>query len=563
MRVPRRFMRGNNAFATSYAGPDGEPIHNLDTGRLHMQRGGVPGGDVMARLSDVQALEALIVPATFGSRVLAAAAAVPVVVAWLSIGGFGAIGDGGHGIYKRVADTGTLEAWQFRSNANTVRWELVDERANLLQFGCKRDASADASPGIRAGVKYSAGRPLLGPMGQFLMGSAIDETVPMHVYGIGTGAGPGEASQSNSNCTQFLCNFANPSAFIARSIYPSIFRDFQVNVMPAFRSPTGGAAIQLIGTGANMANARVENVAFNEFHRGIYMLDASWHIVRGCYFGNWVADAIYSASTGIESGAGHITNNYFFGKATAAQTSCINLRHGYTIVAQNEIVGAQYGVKVEIANHAAGFLKIVDNTIEESFYNGVYVASVDPDPGLGAGAMFDISGNEFSNLYTGASYLGAINILERPGGGVWLTDFSICRNTTRSLCAAGASHIRVSAGQNGIISENVLQEMGGNNPNGIVVNGVGTNASLGANIQVLDTTFLGSFGTKFIFKAATVTWRQLMPMTTAEINAIAARDGSIAYAGDGQSDGSGNRVLTAGGVGTLALRRASIWSVMI
>lgn len=182
-----------------------------------------------------------------------------------------------------------------------------------------------------------------------------------------------------------------------------------------------------------------------------------------------------------------------------------DLAAGYWVIHHNWIVGAQYGVKIEIANHPAGEICVHNNTIEEQGYYGIYAASVDASPTTGAASRFNFSDNEFSNLYTGSTYVGAIYLVERVDGNVWLTDLAVCRNTTRSNSGAGGAHMRISAGQNITISENILEELGPGAPYGIYVHGVVTNASLGSNIQVLDTTFQGTFTAKFILKPGVVT----------------------------------------------------------
>lgn len=61
----------------------------------------------------------------FDTRAEAQAATIPIGVDTLTLNGYSTTGDSPAANYKSVADTGTLEAWQFRSNGNTRRWQLV------------------------------------------------------------------------------------------------------------------------------------------------------------------------------------------------------------------------------------------------------------------------------------------------------------------------------------------------------------------------------------------------------------------------------------------------------
>jgi hypothetical protein len=75
----------------------------------------------------------------------ATGATIDSAVKMLFLGGYYSLGDGGHALYKKVTEDGSaLKPWQFRSNANTVRWELVADPAegvNTRQLGAKHDAN--------------------------------------------------------------------------------------------------------------------------------------------------------------------------------------------------------------------------------------------------------------------------------------------------------------------------------------------------------------------------------------------------------------------------------------
>lgn len=89
------------------------------------------------RRATVQQLMDFVAP-RYATRAAAIAASINPNVQTIILNGYHTEGDKGAGaVYRSVADTGTLRAWQFRSNANSRRWELVANVANQWLFGAR------------------------------------------------------------------------------------------------------------------------------------------------------------------------------------------------------------------------------------------------------------------------------------------------------------------------------------------------------------------------------------------------------------------------------------------
>lgn len=56
-RQPRQIARGTTAEVAAYTGPNGEPVFNVDTKRIHVQDGATPGGHPAATLAEHTALD--------------------------------------------------------------------------------------------------------------------------------------------------------------------------------------------------------------------------------------------------------------------------------------------------------------------------------------------------------------------------------------------------------------------------------------------------------------------------------------------------------------------------
>ncbi|WP_250847200.1 glycoside hydrolase family 55 protein [Aquisphaera insulae] len=428
---------------------------------------------------------------------------------------------------------------------------------NVRDFGAVGDGSADDAPAIRAALKVAGGRTVFLPVGRYRVTSGFRSDVPVSIRGEGNGAGPGSGAQANDHCTLIYCDFAAGHLFDVESMHPSLFRDFQVNVAPARRPMAAGAAIFLHPPGtATVANYQVENVAINHFHTGISAIRPAWGTVRGCYFGDWVDDAIsLTTDMRIEGSGGHVRNNYFFGQTEGAtQRSCIHLGCGYVHIAENEILGARHGVHAAIAHNPAGYIRIFQNTIEEQAEAGVHVESVKDEQTT----MMAICDNEFSALTNGPTYAASVRIAANGDPAVnFIQDLLICRNITRHVLGAGGCHYRIGNGRNVKLADNLLEELGRNQPVGIQV---GANAGGGDNglmppIVVADNQFLGTFRRRYVLApAGTVIVRESQGCPHALLPDHAA-DGSEVFC----PDGTPASPVMPGGTGCFARRLGGAW----
>lgn len=441
----------------------------------------------------------------------------------------------------------------------TVSAKLQDV-INVRDFGAVGNGSTDDTAAIQAAVNAANGNTIFCPSGQYRVTAPITASASINIQGVGNGAGPGAAEQSNTQVTQFLLDYANPSCFVVTTNKPCLFRDFQINVNPTWRTAGAGRGISvsgLSGTGTN-ANTKIENVAFNWLHTGIYAFKPSWWTIRGCYFGNWTSDAIFSETDGsAEASLGFVKNNYIFGEPDLTQRSCIYIKNGYAIISENEILGAQYGIQVQNANYPSGFIKIINNTIEENGYGGVYVNANDANDVT----MIDISGNEFSSVTTASTYLASVHFADGPAR-QWLQDATICRNISRHFGAVALGYYRIGAGQNVLIADNVSENIGASSVGyGIVISGTGSNAALAAQIAVLDNLFKGSFTSRYALNALSGTGtilRDFVAMTVAQAPGNAA-NGSEIYTSDGRSTSTSDFTLIGGGTGAKAIRQRGAW----
>lgn len=501
----------------------------------------------------------------YNSRDFAVTEGVAIGIDFIWLAGWQAVGDSPATVYKKLGGAPSpIELWQFQS-FDGAWWEFVNQgEVWIEQLGAKSDLSVDATPNIQACVDFTSGGPIRAGVGQFLINSAISSLIPVNIRGSGTGAGPGSAAQSNDNCTQFLLNYADPTCFLITSNQPSIFKDFQINVNPPFRIVgRGGAGINISAPattpGGTCANCRIDNVAFDWVSIGVYMFKPSWHVIENCYFNDWYYDAIQSITeTGTEGGTGQIVHNYFFGENSSLQRSVIYLGNGYAVIQNNEILGAQIGIQISIANYNAGYVRALDNTIEEQGIAGIFISVAAVGFTL---ALVELSRNEFAQLSSSVigTYASAIAIAENSTP--WITEANIKDNQTY-LGGASVTHYNIQSGSMLSFNGNKAYNYSGNAHNAFSIAGTTTNGGLTSPIECLDNVAIpAQFSNTYILaNNSIVLWRDLHPIPTASLPTFCA-DGSQGFASDGKATNpsAGNYTLIGGGNGTPAFRRASAW----
>lgn len=420
---------------------------------------------------------------------------------------------------------------------------------NVKSYGAKGDASNDDTAAIQAAVTAAAGAPVFFPVGQYKITAAITSSNPVHIVGVGNGAGPGAAAQSDSNVTQILLTSSTENAFTITSVYPSIFRNLQINVAVANR-PHSGIGISLIGTGTTtVANYKIENVGFTNVGTGVRVMRPAWGSISGCYFDGWAANAIYlETSSGVEGSGGHIVNNFFFGTLSTT-TPPIYSEVGYTVVDRNEILGGSQGVHFNYKNNDAGFTKITNNTIENFAGAGIRISRGDTTT---LASMVMIQNNEFSEVSSTAS--SSITIVENTTTPIWVKDILIQGNISRNVMKSGARHIWVMAGENVQISGNIITELGSNNPYGIQITGASINTGLAAPFQVLDNIITGTTSKYNIATNPSVTLRDFQGVAFASLPANVG-NGSEVYC----TDGTFANPVAGGGTGCIAKRLNGAW----
>lgn len=429
---------------------------------------------------------------------------------------------------------------------------------NATEFdGISADGSEDVSSAVSALLARAAGDKIYFPKGIFRFDQPVSCSGVINIEGAGNGAGPGLITRQNA--TVFVANFPNPVLLKSTSLFPSHVTKVQFTVDVRYDDVESGHALSLEGDVGNQNNSEIMHCAFDGFLTPVFMLRPSYPRIVHNYFQNWKMDAIEMYTDGTREGsAGFIRNNHFFGSTT--QRSCLRSNCGYLIFAENETLGGQWGVDVDVSKYPAGFVKIINNTIENQKYGGVRGNASDTQNS----AMWDVSHNEFSNASFPDDYQSSILIGDSAGRN-WIDDIQIALNTMRHSGNPDLGYVRVAAGRGIKVFGNTLENIGPvAHDFGIVIDSISGGGFGDHTPEVSDNTFLGSFNARYAFSAARpVRLRDMDPMAYARIPTNCA-SGSQVMVSDGRATNwaAQNLTLTAGGTsgGALAIRNASIWT---
>ena len=220
----------------------------------------------------VAASSSFLTIAALRANTIPRATAAPVHVS-----GYYALNDGGGGTFVcDPADTTTIDnAGTTLIDAIGQRWHRdVESEIDALWFGLKGDLSTDCSAQFASLLVWAAGNPIYFPAGQYRFNSATNYTGAVNIRGAGNGGGPGISS--DTNCTQFMLYGAATGFLSVTSNYPSLFRDFQINVDPGSRPQTSGFGLMVSrpsgSPGSANMNTRFEKLAFDHVSQPIKLL---------------------------------------------------------------------------------------------------------------------------------------------------------------------------------------------------------------------------------------------------------------------------------------------------
>jgi len=479
---------------------------------------------------------------------------VPSNVNAIRTSGYYAAGDGGGALYERLGSAPTYEYFQ---SADGAYWGYCFENEiNVKQWGMKSDLSADCASLMSSVLTYAAGRPVYIPVGQFRFNSGVTYTGIVNLRGAGNGCGPGPAAISNTNCSQLVAYFTSGNLLSITSNYPSILRDFQINVALANRPQTTGSCGIIVSgpVGSTNANSQIVGVGFSNVDIPIKFTRTTQPHVERCYMDGWGLAGIYiDTSATIEGNGGTIAHNFMFGPASVSgsQGPAIYSQVGYIDAHDNLCTGGAGFLNVDATTYPAGGIKCHHNVIEDYRLYGVRIGSSDGN----LISMVQIDHNEFSNVAYFTNVIAAILVADYNAGTAYLTDCIIDHNVIRSQMAAGTTYINVGSGTNVVVSHNQCSNVGAAINIGIAVDGT----ALLAPVLVSGNTFDGSVTAPYSLKNISVLRDTNFAFTFATVPTCG--NGSEIYVSDGRLTNSAafNLTLRNGGTGCIAWRMSGQW----
>lgn len=478
--------------------------------------------------------------------------------------GFGTPGDGGLALYRwsdgncpspddgAQVQPGVAGCWTA---------DFAGVLAQIQVWGGMADDGVDDAPAIVAATKYLNGRQLYFPRGGYHLCTEVASTVPVSILGDGSGAGPGTVNP----ITKFEICGANNNGFNITTRSPSRFEGFWItSTVP--QAP-GYAGIKIQSADGYAARTSFRDVAFGSasynggptLYDAVRMVEPNYPDFDRIYCQGWQDSCLNFTTTSTNEGSGgFIHHSYFFGNPyNGSQGPAIYSEVGYTFIHHNQLLAGTNTVHFCIKNYSAGDIDISHNTIENSHLRGVFIESCDGK----AANMVHITDNEFANYDFAANMVAHIQLGEYlPGGGgvKWLKNVTVNGNILRSNLPAGAKYIWLGAGGNMVVANNVIEDLGTNNPFGVQVTGSATNNSLAQPILVRDNMIGGTTNRLAGNAAAPPVFVDLSGAFTVGTLPPYAAGGSTIAVGDGNP---ATNPCTGGNItgGALAIFQQSQW----
>lgn len=328
--------------------------------------------------------------------------------------------------------------------------KLDDYAVSVLDFAAAsgvtpaslRACSGDAIPAFQAAadkVCSRGGGQILLPKGFYCPGATGEITVSCPISWLGEGRG------ANAGANYFggtLVRMANPTGnlFTVKSRGGARFRDFTIDGYGVTNGKTAGAAISISGD-AVTDYASGSEIAGMTFGGGL------WDAIRAPASMNWSifnnnivdfrhigVDLSCEGGSNPDGSTGHLTvgpNNLIWAFNTAA-TAAAGVRYqcgGDVRVLGNKILGAQFGVWVNLTRGPTGTLTISSNSIEQQAVNQIRAERASGAAPTATFGNLQINGNQLSILeldYIKANFQGAIALVD--GSSPWLTNVTISDN---------------------------------------------------------------------------------------------------------------------------------------
>jgi hypothetical protein len=384
-----------------------------------------------------------------------------------------------------------------RARINVLDYIPTNLHEDILDY----TSAADVSSYIQDAIEAANGRVVYCPAGRYVIGAAITHTQNatagsdtvsgiINLEGDGHGMGPGAATTAQRFVTRFLITFNTGDVITADTNYPCSIKGIQFNTFSAPR--TSGSTIKITGPSGSTNNGSiVEECGFTGCYQSIQWQRCTMPTTRTNYFVSWKQNAVNILTTaGIEGSGGNIVGNTFFGTSgSTTQNSCILLQTGYTYINNNLILGANFGIQVNITAHPAGSIHIFDNFIENQAARGITLGSGDGN----ASSMVKIMRNEFSNYNFVTNWVASIVIQDYSSGTDWIDDIEIANNIHRHSLDVNHRFIWIQSGRMISIHDEQFENLGtGSQTIGIDLNTFAT-AALKAPCFISNCQFRGAF----------------------------------------------------------------------
>ena len=383
------------------------------------------------------------------------------------------------------------------------------------------------------------------PPGLYKVSSAITISRGCMLIGSGTGSGSGSG---NTGGTVIRTSSATADVFEVTGVEAVIFRDFWTD---ASVTRTAGAGIKFTGSGTSTNNrSRIYNVSMRNHFYGIHVLRAQGLVIDSCWLQDFAAIGIYfEQDDATDDGDNVVTNCVIWDLNLGTTQAGIRYDKGGTLtIAQNKILGTDYGIRLILDAGPTGTMIIQGNSLEEQDIIGILVEQATLTVEY---AYLLIQGNQLQQTTNPVSLQSAISIVSSADADPWIAYVTIADNVIAWGSSRAFNLISVQDGEFVIVANNILTALGNAGPGGITVGGSALDVKIFDNVWTGIPTGIYSSG----LTSTTVLKETLQGIAYASVGGWG--NGSEIYVTDGQDNNQA--VLTSGGVGITTKRENGVW----
>jgi hypothetical protein len=440
---------------------DGDGAYNANGNRIEDLADPVDDQDAVTK-AWVAAQTVSAITSTYATRAVAAATAIPLILSFLTVGGYASIGDSPVVGYKRISTPSPAKARHFQDALGNW-WEITEKKVDPRSLGFATGGTAAANAtALQDALDFA--EEVIQPAG-FYFSNPV--TITRELTWRGPGKDVSGIVTGTANADLITVNTASNASVTIEG--------FQLQAHTTFT--TGGAGIAVTSSsGGGNGRMNLEGLYIRGgFYRCIDLRNAFAWTIRGCHIHQGYNANIAIANALLpDAGDNVIEGNWFWTDnpltfAHIAMFTSAGLR-----VLNNKFNDGQVGVYIAPTNLVGtGIVQIIGNSFEWMTNSVIRLA-----PPAGAGLMFQTLMIQDNHIGLYVNNVPGVWLAASGADAAWAQDISIKKNQFRMAAASNIAALLESGSKIDIGGNQIEVSTGGSAGVGFRTTNAVTNCSI-------------------------------------------------------------------------------------